>query len=193
MAWLAALTAALGLAACGEDGNGGGSTSDENQIEALIERSVGSNDPAKCTGAATLAFLEQTELEEGDAAIASCKESTQDPSDDPDSVEVSAVEVDGSTATATVAYEGGSFDGQSVSVSLVDRDGWKLDRIEDLIDFSPERFGEQFAATPPQELPPDKAQCIGGQFAGADAGQLEAAILSGDEQRLAPYFAACAG
>ena len=192
LACLAALIAALAIAACGDDESGGGS-SDEDEIEAVIEDSVGTDDPDTCTEAATLAFLEQTELAKGQDAIDSCIESTQDPTDNPDSVEVSAVEVNGNTATANVAYEGGSFDGQSLAVSLVDRDGWKLDRIVDLIDFSPERFGEQLAASPPEELPPDRAECVGEQFATADADQLEAAILSGDGQELAPYFAACHG
>ena len=78
-------------------------------------------------------------------------------------------------------------------MSLVDRDGWKLDRMEDLIDFSPERFGEQFAAAPPQAVSEERAECLGDQFASADANELEAAILSGDPQELAPYFAACPG
>jgi hypothetical protein len=188
---LAALIAALALAACGNNDEGEGS--EEEVIEAVIEGSAGSGDPQSCTEAATLAFLEQTELAEGDAAIDSCIESTQDESDNPDSVEASAIEVDGDTATANVAFTGGSFDGQSLSVSLVNEDGWKLDRIEDLIDFDPVAFGEAFAAGPPSALPADKAQCIGERFAAADADQLEAAILSGDGQRLAPYFAACAG
>ena len=192
LACLAALAAALPLVACGGDDEDA-ATGDEAEIEAVIEESVGSDDPATCTEAATLAFLEQTELAEGDAGIDSCIESTQDDSDDPDSVEASAIEVDGSTATANVSFEGGSFDGQSLSVSLVDEDGWKLDRMEDLIDFDPETFGEAYAANPPRELPEDKAQCVGDQFAAADADQLEAAILSGDGQELAPFFAACAG
>ena len=189
---LMALTAALALSACGDDEDSA-TTGDEAEIEAVIEESVGSDDPAACTEAATIAFLEQTELAKGEEALASCEASTQDPSDDPDSVEVSAVEVDGSTATANVAFEGGSFDGQSLSVSLVDQDGWKLDRMEDLIDFDPQAFGEAFAANPPSGLPADKAQCVGEGFAAADADQLEAAILSGDGQQLAPFFAACAG
>jgi len=191
LACVFALAAALALAACGDDDDGG--TSDEDEIETVIEESVGSDDPAACTEVATLAFLEQTELARGDAAIASCVESTQDPSDDPDSVEVSEVEVDGSTATATVAFEGGSFDGQSLAVSLIDDGGWKLDRIDDLIDFDVARFGEQFAAGPPAALPADKAQCVGDLFAAAEPDKLEGAILSGDPQQLAPYFAACAG
>jgi ABC-type glycerol-3-phosphate transport system substrate-binding protein len=193
LAWLAALIAALALAACGGDDEGESSSGDERQIEAVIGESVGSDDPDACTEVATLAFLEQTELAKGDAAIDSCIESTQDESDDPDSVEVSAVEVDGATATANVAFEGGSFDGQSLSVSLVDSDGWKLDRIEDLIDFDPGLFGDQFAANPPDAVTEERAQCLGDEFGSADPDQLEAAILSGDPDELAPYFAACPG
>ena len=189
----AALIATFGLAACGDDDDGGGSSGGEDAIEAVIEESVGSDDPDTCTEVATLAFLEQTELAKGQAAIDSCVESTQDDSDDPDSVEVSAVEVSGDTATANVAFEGGSFDGQSLSVSLVNEDGWKLDRMEDLIDFDAEAFGDAFAANPPDAVTEERAQCLGDEFASADADQLEAAILSGDPQELAPYFAACPG
>ena len=189
-----ALGASFALAACGEDDDrGGGGTSAADEIEQVIEESVGSDDPAACTEVATLAFLEQTELAKGDAAIESCVESTQDPSDDPDSVEVSAVKVDGATATANVAFEGGSFDGQSLSVSLVDEDGWKLDRIEDLIDFDPRLFGAQFEANPPDAVPAERAQCLGDEFGAADPDELEAAILGGDPAELARYFAACPG
>ena len=193
---LALLAAASALGACGDDdasSTGSGTSSDEEEIVAVIEDSVGSNDPATCTEAATVEFLEQTELAQGEDAIASCEESTRDDSDDPDSVEVSAVRVEGGGATANVAFEGGSFDGQSLAVSLVDQDGWKLNRIDDLVDFDAERFGEQFAAAPPSELPEDKAQCIGEGFAATDPDELEAAILSGDPGQLAPFFAACAG
>ena len=198
-ACLAALVVPLALAACGGDDEGGGSSSDEGQIEAVIEKSVGSNDPDACTEAATQAFLEQTELAEGQAAIDSCIESTQDESDDPDSVEVSAVEVEEPvadefpTATANVAFEGGSFDGQSLAVSLVDDGGWKLNGIDDLIDFDPSLFGAQFAANPSDAVTEERAQCLGDEFAAADPDELEAAILSGDPAELAPYFAACPG
>src|SRR5688500_1622391 len=104
LACLAALIAMLAPAACGDDEEGG--SSDEEEIVALIEESVGTDDPEVCTEAATLAFLEQTELAQGEEAIASCEESTQDPTDDPDSVEVSDVIVDGANATANVAYVG---------------------------------------------------------------------------------------
>ena len=44
----------------------------------------------------------------------------------------------------------------------------------------------QFAANPPTRVTAERAQCLGDEFAAADADQLEAAILSGDRQELRP-------
>lgn len=109
----------------------GGGESDEDQITDAIVTLAMNSDPANCEELATLSFLEQVEQEEGRAAIEECEEDAQDPSNDAETVDVTDVEVDGSDATATVAFEGGGLDGQTVSVALVEEDGsWKLDEIE---------------------------------------------------------------
>lgn len=192
---LAALLASLVLAACGGDDEGGSGSSDEDQITETIESSIGSTDPAACTEYATQAFLEQTELEEGEAAVESCEESTQDTSDDAESVDVSDIQVDGKSATASVAFTGGSFDGQTVEVSLVDEGGWKLDRIEAIPDMDPERFGESFVETATagdDPLPQEQAQCIGDVFASLPAEELEQLIVQADGDALNEVLAPCA-
>ncbi|HZO06145.1 MAG TPA: hypothetical protein VFB52_07135 [Solirubrobacterales bacterium] len=171
--------AALSLAACG----GSDSDSDEDQITTAIETSVTTTDPADCTVYSTQAFLEQSEGEKGEAAVTSCEEDVEDTSDDPDSVEVSAVEVDGDAATAEVAFSGGGFDGQAVAVSLVKEDGdWKLDSIDGFAEFDRDAFvgslEEGFATT---ELTDEQTSCVNEAFDAATDEELEAVILEGEE------------
>lgn len=190
---LAALFASLALAACGGDDEGGGSSA-EDEITETIEATIGSTDPEDCTKYSTQAFLEQTELEEGEAAVESCEESAGDTSDDADSVDVSNVEVDGSSATASVAFSGGSFDGQTVDVSLVDEGGWKLDRVEAIPDMDPERFGESYvetATTGEDPLPQEQAQCIGDVFASLPSNELERLIVEADTDAINEALAPC--
>jgi hypothetical protein len=190
---LAALCASLVLAACGGDDEGGGS-SDEDQITETIESSIDSSDPEHCTEYATQAFLEQTELEEGEAAVESCEESARDSSDDVDSIDISDIEVDGSSATASVAFTGGSFDGQTVDVSLVDEDGWKLDRIEAIPDMDPKRFGESYVETATagdDPLPQEQAQCIGDAFAALPSDELEQLIVEADTDAINELLVPC--
>jgi hypothetical protein len=193
-ALFAAFLAALALAACGGDDGGGGNSADEEAVITVIEESIGSGDPERCTESATQAFLEQTEFETGEDALESCRESAADTADDPKSIDVSDVEVDGDKATAAITFEGGTFDGHTVEVSLVDESGWKLDRLEDIRDFDPEQFGQAFAETRVKGEDPltqEQAQCAGDAFAAADADELEEALLSGDQSQLEPFVADC--
>ena len=184
---LSLIALSLALVACGGD-------SDEDQVTETIETSVKSSDPADCTELATQAFVEQTEFEQGEAAVKSCQESASETADDPDSVEISEVKVDGDRATAAVAFTGGTFDGQTLDLSLVDDGSWKLDSIDDLRDFDQEAFADAFeeVATKGEDpLTPEQASCVADNFRNGPTGVVEEALLSGDPQQLAPAFEGC--
>jgi hypothetical protein len=181
------------LAACGGDDDGGGSE-DEDQITEVIETSVSSDDPADCTELSTQAFVEQTTFETGEAAVAQCEEDAADPTDDADSVEVSDISVDGEAATANVAFTGGTFDGSTVTVSLLkEGDQWKLDSIDDIPEFDRAAFDaafiEQIEAE--EDIPAQVSTCITDAFSAASDDQIKEAFLSGDGERLNALFTEC--
>ncbi|MGZ5314368.1 MAG: Rv0361 family membrane protein [Solirubrobacterales bacterium] len=177
------------LAACGgDDGD-----SDEDKITEVIETSATGTDPADCTELQTQAFNEQTTFETGEAATASCEEDAADTSNDPESVEVANVEVDGKSATAEVTFTGGGFDGSTLAVSLVKEDDqWKLDAIDDIPDFNAEGLkadlSKQLAAD--DELTPQQKDCISQAITGADEETLKSVAL-GDQDALIGLFGAC--
>lgn len=184
------LASALALAACG-----GGGSGDEEKIEETITTSVTSTDPSKCTELMTQAFVEQNSGESGEAAIKECEGEAGDTSDDPDSVEVSAIGVDGSEATAEVAFVGGGFDGQTVSVALVEEeDQWKLEEILDFAELNSEALAatleEQFEAAS-DEITPDQISCIGDAIREAPQEEIEELLLSGDSDRFVEFAEAC--
>jgi hypothetical protein len=172
----ALLALVFGLVACG-----GSDESDEDKIVDVIETSVTGSDPADCKELATQAFLEQTELEQGAEAVKSCEASAKDTSDDPDSVEVSEVEVDGSAATANAAFAGGGFDGQVISLSLVEEDGdWKLDEMTGFAKFDQEKLASAFEeAFANEDGNPQLVTCFGETIRGLSKGQAEEIVIGG--------------
>ncbi len=183
----AALCAAL-LVACGGD-----SESDEEKVVTTIETSATSTDPADCTIYSTQAFMEQTEIETGKAAVKACEEGAKDGSDNPDSVTVDAVEIDNGSASAEVAFEGGNFDGQTLAVSLVEEDGeWKLDRVERFVGFDRDAFATSFEESlAGAELTGEQSSCLQEALDGASDEQLEALVTSGSEDGLVELFGDC--
>lgn len=185
----ALLALVLGLVACG-----GGGDSDEDKIVEVIETSVTSADPADCKELATQAFLEQTELEQGAAAVESCEESAEDTSDDPDSVKVSKVEVDGSAATANVAFTGGSFDGQTLAVALVDEDGdWKMDEITGFVEFDQEGLASAFeeAFEGEEDVDPQLATCFAETIRQLPKGDAEELVIGGSQEPVIEIVEGC--
>jgi hypothetical protein len=184
------LASALAFAACG-----GGDSGAEGKIEETIETSVSTTDPSKCTELMTQTFVEQNSGESGAAAIESCEEEAADTSDDPDSVEIAAVEVDGADATAEVAFVGGGFDGQTVEVALVEEDDtWKLDEILGFAELDNEALAqtleEQFEAAS-DEITPEQIGCIGDAIREAPQEEVEELLLSGDSERFVEFAEAC--
>jgi hypothetical protein len=185
---LALLALAFGLAACGD------SESDEDKVVDVIETSVNSSDPADCKELATQAFLEQTELEQGSAAVKSCEESAKDTSDDPESVEVSKVEVDGSAATADVAFAGGNFDGQTLSVALIEEDGdWKMNEITGFAKFDQEGLAVSFeeAFERDNDVDPQLATCFAEVIRELPKAQAEEIVIGGNSEPIVEIVEGC--
>jgi hypothetical protein len=184
------LILALALTACG------GSDSDsEGEIEEAIETSVTSTDPGKCTDLMTATFVNQNSGLKGAAAIEDCEAEAADTSDDPDSVTVSAIEVDGSDASAEVAFVGGGFDGQTVAVTLVEEDeGWKLDEITGFADLDADALAktleEKFEEVS-DEITPTQISCIGDGIREAPQGEVEELLLDGTSQKFVEFAETC--
>ena len=118
MAAVAAL--GTGLAACG------GGDSDEETINDLIERAVIDSDAELCSENFTQAFVEETTGEKGDDAVAECEKQAGNVTTENTDLEVSDVEVDGDTATATATYKADGEEG-SVDFEFGKEDGtWKF-------------------------------------------------------------------
>jgi ABC-type glycerol-3-phosphate transport system substrate-binding protein len=169
------LALALGLAACG-----GSSESDEDKIVDVIETSATSSDPSNCTELQTAAFNEQDTQESGDAATKACEEEAKD-EENAESVEVSEVEVDGDTATATTAITGGSLDGQTVELELVkDGDDWKLNELTGFVDFDSAQIVATLAEGLEEEesIEPKIASCIVETLENSDDSEIEDLVLN---------------
>lgn len=190
-ALVALLVASLVLVACGDSGGG----SAEDQIEATIVTSVTTTDPSKCTELMTANFVDQNSDQSGAAALKECEAEADDPEDDPDEVTVSAIEIDGTEATANVAFVGGGLDGQTVSVDLVEEDGaWKLDQITSFVELDNEALARTLEArfeSASSEITPEQLACLGDAFRGASKAEIEELLLSGSSQPLVEFVRVC--
>jgi hypothetical protein len=180
----------LVLAACG-----GSSGDDESAVIERIEAAVASTNPADCERYATQAFLEQSQFEKGAAAVKGCEEDAADTEDDPDSTKVTNVQITGSKATADVAFEGGTFDGQTISIGLVEEDGdWKLDEIARFVKLDRERFVKAFEAgvtSGGERLPRALASCMGEVLRELPRPELEEVVIGGDPQPIVEIVEGC--
>lgn len=124
-ATLGALVATTGLLACG----GGSSAGDRLAVEETLLEASMSDDPADCRRLLTRKLMEQSSKERGAAAVRTCEEETETV-ELPDRVSVDDVVVDGSEARGDLAFEGSSFDGQELTMALIEDDGsWKVDEM----------------------------------------------------------------
>lgn len=166
------------LVSCG-DGE-----SEEDKIVETIEVSATSTDPADCEALATRAFLMQTQVKESGAeALESCEGDAKETVGDPDSVEVSDVKVDGSKATADAAFSSGTFDGQVLSVALVEKDGnWKLDRVTGFAHLDQKKLTRSFQRAleeGPGASAPQLAACIGDVLRKSSRSEIEEVAIGG--------------
>jgi hypothetical protein len=181
---------ALVLAACG----GGGGESDEAQIEAAIVASATGTDPADCTRISTQAFVEQSSNESGKGAVKACEKETKNPSGTADSVTVSKVNVNGSKATANAAVTGSGFDGQTVSIALVEEGGqWKLDQITGFAKLDTAALAKTFEKQlkTAEGLTPKQTGCIVEAVEEATRAEAEALVLSGSSAALIKLAESC--
>jgi hypothetical protein len=157
---LLALALSVGVTACG------GGESDEDKIASMIENAATTTDPATCKEDQTTAFVEQSQGLEGKKGLEECEKSTEEGKGNPDSVDVSEVEAEGDEGTAAVAFHGGSYDGQTLVVNVVEEGGnWKLNEVEEFKVFDAEkllaaltvRFEEEADAG---NIPAELGECI---------------------------------
>ena len=184
-----ALIVALALSACG------GGDDETGEIEDVIVASAVADDPANCTKLNTQRFNEQVAGESGSAAVKECEEEAEK-EEGLDSVEVSKVEVDDSSATADVALRGGGLDGQAVEVALVkDGDQWKLDEIVRFTKYDAAQLAQAFedeVAAHPGEISRQLASCLAETFSSASRGEAEELRLSGSRDTFEELVEACA-
>jgi hypothetical protein len=185
------IVSALALVACGSSGS-----SAESEIEEAIETSATSGDPAKCTKVETANFAEQSTSESGKEAISACEEEAKkDPESRAKSVEVSEVEVNGSKATANAAVSGGNFDGQTVSIALVEEEGvWKLDELTGFAKFDQGAIAQVFETQLEKsgELNSKQTSCIVEGIEEMPQAEIEEVILSGESTSIEELAEGCA-
>ncbi|HEU4737766.1 MAG TPA: hypothetical protein VFS54_01655 [Solirubrobacterales bacterium] len=163
----------LALASCGGDGK-----SDEEEIVEAIDYAFVSTDPDACTEQMTPAFSEQLFRDDAADAVESCEQNARAEESENDPVEVSNVVVDGSKATADVAFA----DAQAFSVALIEDDGdWKLDEVVGFVDFDRSRWMDEqrefFEDGEP--WPARVTDCILDAYRGMSQTELEEMLLGG--------------
>jgi len=177
------------LSACGDSG----SESEEGQIEEVIVASATNTDPAKCEELNTQKFIEQLAQSDGAAAVKECEEEAED-DEGADSVSVSAIAIDGESATADVAVTGGGFDGQSLEIGLVKEGGeWKVDEFVKFTDLDQEKLVRVFEreAKASGELDDELVACFVDAFEEATQAEIEDFLLSGSPRELELVAEAC--
>jgi len=183
------------LVACGGGGESRENGDQEGKVVSAIETSATSTDPADCRKLATLTFLEQTQFAKGSYAVKGCEEDARETKNDPESVEVTNVKVDGSQATADVSFTGGTFDGQTLSVALVEEQGgWKMGEIVGFAHFDQERLAgafEEELTIGNGAISKTLASCIGEGFGELPQGEFEEVFLSGDSHPLEEVLKEC--
>ena len=176
-------------------GCGSGGESDEDKIVKVIETSATSDDPADCRELSTQAFLEQTEWSEGAEAFTDCEDEAGDLIGELDSLEVSNIEVKGSKATADVAFQGATYDGQMLSIALVEQSGdWKLNEVVGFADLDQEKLAQSIARwLQSGDTPQDVAvrNCIGEVFGELSRPQAEDAVFSSDPKPMLAIYKSC--
>jgi hypothetical protein len=188
--------AVLGFAAWGCGGGGGGSSTskDEAALRKLIVDASTTNDPAKCTTAATQRFLEQIQLEKGSKAVEACKKDAK--TDRPaKSVDIANVDVNGTKATATYTQNGGDADGQTGTVEFVKTGGnWRFDHVAAMKIDRPkfDRAMRRSLVSPPNELSASVADCSIREVDKLSDAVIENAVVDSKLAVLARPVAQCA-
>ncbi len=168
------VAAALALAACG------GGESAEDKITSAIETAATGTEASICTEAETAAFVEQVNAGQGKEALKECEEEAARGTHQAESVEVSKVEVQGEEARATVAFTGGTLDGQTLIVGLIEEEGaWKLNEAVEFVNFDREKLVAAFKKGLGEEkkVEPALAECVIAGLEEISDSELKALVL----------------
>lgn len=183
------LAFALGLAACG-----GSSESDEDKITTTVENAAISTDAAVCDETQTLAFMEQTTGGSGKEAEKACEKEAEEGTNQPDSVNVTNVKVDGEKASADAEFKGGQFDKQTLELALAEEDGdWKLDEFTGFAKFDPAPFVAALAEQLKEEpgIEPETASCIVEGIEELSNDELESLVVENNTEPIVEIAEAC--
>jgi hypothetical protein len=182
------ILSALALTACGSSGG------EDGEIEEVIETSATTTDPADCKKLNTQQFMEQTTQESGSAAVKSCEEEAKQ-GEGAKSVSVSAVEVDGSDATAEAGLSGGNLDGQTLEVALVkDGEQWKMNEVVEFTKFDQAKLVEGLETSLSEassEVDPKFASCVIKAFKQGSQSEVEELLFGNSPKALEEVFEAC--
>jgi hypothetical protein len=186
------LLLALGVTACGSSGGGGG---DEDQITAAIRTVALGTDPAACKKYETQSFMAQNTQSEGAKAVSACEQHAKEAKGNPKSVALSKVEVNGTRATADVAFTGGGFNGQTAAIALVkEGDQWKLDKTTGFAKLDRAKLIEQFEAKltdPANKISKSVASCFVKAVEKEPQAKVEELVLSGSSEPIVELIKSC--
>jgi hypothetical protein len=157
------LLSALAVAACGGGGSSSSSGGETSAIEAAIETAATSTDPAKCSEVQTEAFNEAETGVSGEKSLEACEKEVEEESEPAESVTISNVAEEGETATAEVAVEGGSLDGQALELGLAKEGGsWKLNEFLGLTKYDAANIASFLEGKLEEEegVEPSLAKCV---------------------------------
>lgn len=178
----------VGLALAAVTGCGGASgPSDEDQIKQVLTTAFTTSDPAQCQQL-TQKGLQQIapSVAQADDPAKACRDAL-DPSSNADSIQISAMSVNGDHATAKVTPQGGSSGGAVVTVALANQDGWKIDGFADIKIVDRDAFLATMdegtkASFGSDALTPRDARCISDQIRrNATNAELERAVTTGEK------------
>jgi hypothetical protein len=182
------ILSAFAFTACGSSGG------EEGEVEEVIETSATTTDPADCKKVNTQQFMEQVTREGGEAAVEECEAEAKN-DEGSDSVSVSGVEIDGSSASAEAALSGGNLDGQTLAVELIkDGDEWKMNEVVEFTDFDQAKLvgalEGQFEENS-DEVDPKLAACFIEAFKQGSQEEVEELLFKGPDDALEELFEAC--
>ena len=115
--------------------------------------------------------------------------------DNPKSVVVSKVKIEGNNATADAAFTGGGFNGQTATIALVKvGDQWKLDETKGFAKLDRAKLIEQFEtklADPENEISKKAAACFVKAVEKAPQARVEELVLSNSTEPVAKLIESC--
>jgi hypothetical protein len=193
---LVLLASALALTACGGSSSSSSGGGDENAaIEEAIETAATSTDPSKCSEVQTEYFNETETGKTGPAALKTCEKEVEESEEPAESVSISEIELQegGEGATAVVAIEGSTLNGQSLVVAMENEEGqWKLDGFMGFAKYEPEGIVTAFEEElEKEEASPEVVSCVGEGIAEWSQEEAEELFIEKEQGGFEELFAEC--